>query len=51
MLLNTQCLLNTVVINRTFFSFCIVYLLFFKSETSLSYSTFDRQEFVKTPKF
>ena len=51
-LCNTQSLLNIVICIKmeVFFSFCIV-CRFFKSETSLNYSTFDQQDFVKTQSF
>ena len=52
MLCNTQFHFNTVIcIKKFFFSFCIVDLLVFKSETSLNYSTFEQQDFVKTQNY
>ena len=49
MLCNTLFLLDTYICvkKRSFLSFCIVYLSFFKSETSLNYSTFDQQGLIK----
>ena len=36
---------------KFFFSFCVIYLLFVESETSLNYSTFDQLDFVGTHDF
>ena len=53
MLCDTQFLLNTVIgiKKEGLFSFNFVNLSFFKSETSLNYSTFDQLDLVKTPNF
>ena len=36
---------------RVVFSICIIYLSFLKSETSLNFSNFDRQDFVNVQNF